>query len=192
VLVPGSGPPIRFAVVSGIGNTALLVPPPSPFAGSEDFTGGGFVAAADIDHDGRAEVVVTPDEGGGPRVTILSLASGQLVTRANFFGIDDPNFRGGARAALEDVNKGGTPDLAVCAGFLGGPRTALFNGTTLLTTPTRLVGDFFVAGNSSGRGGVRVHAVAHAAHISPQLHESPGYFARIRSSRKRTRMGENT
>jgi hypothetical protein len=41
------------------------------------------------------------------------------------------------------VNKDGTPDLAVSAGFLGGPRTALFDGTTLLGTPTRLIGDFF-------------------------------------------------
>src|SRR5206468_12542343 len=50
--------------------------------------------------------------------------------------------RGGARAALGDVNEDGTPDLAVSAGFLGGPRTALFDGTTLLGTPARLVGDF--------------------------------------------------
>src|SRR5439155_19859135 len=68
---------------------------------------------------------------------------GSVPTRANFFGIDDPNFRGGCRAALGDINRDGTPDLAVSAGFLGGPRTAVFNGTTLFTTPTRLVGDFF-------------------------------------------------
>src|SRR5260370_32171336 len=34
--------------------------------------------------------------------------------------------------------------MAVAAGFLGGPRTALFNGTTLFSgNPTRLVNDFF-------------------------------------------------
>ena len=87
--------------------------------------------------------------------------NGAVVVRANFLGIDDSNFRGGCRAALGDVNKDGTPDLAVSAGFLGGPRTALFNGTTLLTTPTRLVGDFFAFPGSDAttlRNGVFVAA----------------------------------
>jgi hypothetical protein len=139
-VVTGPGVPIRVAVVSGADGRALVAPF-DPFTG--DFPGGGFVAAADLDNDGRAEVVVTPDQGGGPRVSVFSLVGGALTTRANFFGIDDPAFRGGCRAALGDVNADGTPDLAVVAGFLGGPRAALFDGRTLLASPTRLVGDFF-------------------------------------------------
>jgi hypothetical protein len=142
VLVTGPGTPIRLAVVSGADNRFVLVPPFDPFGG--DFTGGGFVTTGDINNDGRDEFVVTPDQGGGPRVSIYSLlANNSVLRRVNFFGIDDPNFRGGARAALGDVNNDGTPDLAVSAGFLGGPRTALFNGTSLLFSPTRLVSDFF-------------------------------------------------
>ncbi|HUR55413.1 MAG TPA: Ig-like domain repeat protein, partial [Gemmataceae bacterium] len=141
VVVTGPGTPIRVAVVSGADNKTVLVPAFDPFG--DNFTGGGFVAALDIDADGKAEFVVTPDQGGGPRVSIFSLVNGARSLRANFFGIDDPNFRGGARAALGDVNKDGTPDLAVAAGFLGGPRVALFNGTTLFGTPTRLISDFF-------------------------------------------------
>ena len=143
VLVTGPGVPIRVAVISGVDNSTVLVAPFDPFGGN--FTGGGFVTAADVDGDGRAEFAVTPDQGGGPRVSIFTRnADGTTTIRANFFGIDDANFRGGARAAFGDVNNDGTPDLVVCAGFLGGPRTALFNGTTLLGgTPVRLVGDFF-------------------------------------------------
>lgn len=159
VLVTGPGTPIRLAVISGADNTTVLVAPFDPFGG--DFAGGGFVAAADLDTDGRAEFVVTPDQGGGPRVSIFSLTGGAAALRANFFGIDDASFRGGARAALGDVNKDGTPDLAVSAGFLGGPRTALFNGTTLFGTPTRLVGDFFAFAGTDAvtlRNGVFVAA----------------------------------
>jgi uncharacterized delta-60 repeat protein len=142
-LITGPGTPIRFAVVSGKDNS-ILVPATAPFSGSEDFAGGGFVAVADLDNDGRAEIIVTPDQGGGPRVTIFSLPAGGTVSvRANFLGIDDANFRGGARAAAGDVNGDGVQDLAVAAGFLGGPRIALFNGTTLFGTPNRLVGDFY-------------------------------------------------
>ncbi len=142
VIVTGPGTPIRVAVISGADNSTLLVQPFDPFGGN--FTGGGFVAAADVNGDGVAEFVVTPDQGGGPRVSIFRRnADGTTTTLANFLGIDDVNFRGGARAALGDVNNDGVNDLAVAAGFLGGPRTALFDGKTLLTTPTRLVSDFF-------------------------------------------------
>jgi hypothetical protein len=121
-----------------------VIPPTSPFAGSEGFTGGGFVSAADIDHDGRAEIIVSPDQGGGPRVTVFSRnMDGTLSIRANFFGIDDPAFRGGCRTAMGDVNGDGIADIAVAAGFLGGPRTAVFNGNSLFASPTRIVGDFF-------------------------------------------------
>lgn len=143
ILVTGPGTAIRVTVISGVDNSTVLVTAFDPFGG--DFTGGGFLAAGDIDGDGKDEFIVTPDQGGGPRVSIFTRnVDGSITRLADFFGIDDPNFRGGARSALGDVNKDGTPDLVVCAGFLGGPRAALFNGTTLLgTTPTRLINDFF-------------------------------------------------
>ena len=64
-----------------------------------NFIGGGFVAAADFDGDGRSEFIVTPDQGGGPRVSIYSLVNNDPVLRANYFTVD-PNFRGGARVAM--------------------------------------------------------------------------------------------
>jgi hypothetical protein len=64
---------------------------------------------------------------------------------ANFFGIDDPAFRGGARSAIGDINADGFADIAVAAGFLGGPRVAVFDGRLLGQGQTvRLFGDFFV------------------------------------------------
>jgi uncharacterized delta-60 repeat protein len=143
VVVTGPGTAIRVAVVSGADNSTLLVQPFDPFGGN--FTGGGYVAAGDLDGDGRAEFVVTPDEGGGPRVSVFTLnPDGSTAVRANFFGIDDSNFRGGARAALGDVNGDGVPDVVVSAGFGGGPRTAIFTGGSVLAgAPARLTNDFF-------------------------------------------------
>jgi hypothetical protein len=145
VLVTGPGTPTRVAVLSGK-DGSTLVAPFDPFG--DNFTGGGFVAAADLDGDGRAELVVSPDVGGGARVVVFSLAGGTPALRRSFLTFaDDPTFRGGARVALGDVNGDGTPDLAVAAGFLGGPRVALFDGQTVLSgggpEPTRLVNDFF-------------------------------------------------
>src|SRR5262249_2642501 len=143
IVVSGPGITVRFTAISGKDNTTVLVPVSAPFSGSESFTGGGFVAAADLDNDGRAEIIVTPDQSGGAPVTGLSLLPNGFCQRASFLGLDDPNFRGGARAAAGDVNGDGFADVAVAAGFLGGPRVAIFDGKTVLTTQTKLVNDFF-------------------------------------------------
>ena len=84
------------------------------------FTGGVYVSSADMNGDGVHDVIVTPDEGGGPRVRILS--GRNLRVLADFFGIEDVEFRGGARAAAADLNGDGVWDLLVGAGFGGGPR----------------------------------------------------------------------
>jgi hypothetical protein len=162
VAATGPGTPLRFAVISGTDFTSYLVPPTDPFG--DNFTGGGFVAAGDIDHDGRAEVVVTPDLGGGPRVSVFSLLpAGGLQLRANFFGIDDPGFRGGVRPAVGDINGDTFGDLVVAAGPGGGLRIAIYDGRFLFSgsTPTKLVNDFFAfpeAGSDTLRNGTYVAA----------------------------------
>jgi hypothetical protein len=145
VLITGPGTAVRFAVVSGA-NGALLVPPTAPFAGSEAFAGGGFVAAGDLDGDGRAEMAFSPDQAGGARVTVFSLLPGGLTVRLNFLTFtDDPNFRGGARVAIGDVDRDAVPDLAVAAGISGGPRVTIVSGRALVRDgdPVKIA-DFFV------------------------------------------------
>jgi len=141
IYATGPGTPLRVAVLSGADDATVLVAPFDPFGG--DFLGGGFVAAGQLDGQGGVEFVVTPDRGGGPRVAIFSLAGGAVTLRANFFGVSDPDFRGGARPAVGDVNADAAPDLLIAAGFGGGPRVAIYDGRTVLGTPTKLVNDFF-------------------------------------------------
>ena len=132
---PGARPVVR--VFSGVGGAELS----ATLAFEESFTGGLFVAAGDFDGDGAADVVVTPDQGGGPRVRVLGGRGGVL---ADFFGIDDPAFRGGARASAGDIDGDGRADLVVAAGFGGGPRVAVYGGTGVgAGDPRHLAGDFF-------------------------------------------------
>ena len=152
ILVTGPGVPIRVAVLSGAAGNAVLVAPFDPFppgAGESPFMNGGFVSAGDMDGDGRAEFAVSPDTAGGPRVTIYSFTNNALATRANFFTVD-PGLRGGARTAIGDLNGDGFGDLAVGAGFGGGPRVQLLNGLMAIKgfpgqpqAGDKLIADFF-------------------------------------------------
>jgi hypothetical protein len=142
-VVAGTGPGRATLVRVFDGVTGAEVARVEPF--EPGFTGGVFVAAGDVDGDGRADVAVSPDEGGGPRVRLFSGPG--LAPRADFFGIDDVNFRGGARVAVADVTGDGIGDLVVAAGTGGGPRVATYDGTAVRTgaaSPTKPFGDFFV------------------------------------------------
>ncbi|WP_088252982.1 FG-GAP-like repeat-containing protein [Fimbriiglobus ruber] len=154
-VIAGTGPGVRAQVVVVSGTTHAVVMTLNPF--EDSFTGGVFVAAADLNGDGHADIVVSPDVGGGGRITVYDGATGQVI--ANFFGIDDPAFRGGARVSFGDVNGDGVPDLIVSAGTGGGPRVAIFDGRSigLGKTPTKLVADFF-AFEPSLRNGAYVAA----------------------------------
>ncbi len=138
-LVVGTGPggPTHVRVLDGVTQQELFAV--DPFEAS--FTGGVFVAAGDVTGDGRADLVITPDQGGGPRVRVFSGAGFGRI--ADFLGIEDPNFRGGARAAVGDLTGDGVGDLLVAAGFGGGPRVAGFDGRSLAGTPVKLFADFF-------------------------------------------------
>jgi hypothetical protein len=144
--VTGPGGGAYLAIVDGFTGEYLLAGNKVNLFPGENLTNIGlFVAAADVDGDGKAEVAVSADQGGGPRVKIYSMGLGSsLEQKQDFMAIDDPEFRGGARVALGDVNGDGKADLVVSAGFQGGPRVAIYDGNTLFnTTPVKLVGDFF-------------------------------------------------
>src|SRR5439155_14521956 len=115
---------------------------------------GGNVGAADFGGDGKAELIVTPGFGGGPRVRVLHANDGSTV--ADFFGIADTAFRGGARAAAGDINGDGKLDIVVAAGDGGGPRIAGWDGAALLQGRYENAFNDFFAFDASLRGGAFV------------------------------------
>ena len=143
-LVVGTGPggPTEVKVYNG--KTQAVMFQISPFEAA--FTGGVFVAAGSLSGEFGADLATSPDEGGGPRVRLFGgIGSGDAFQVADFLGIEDPNFRGGARVTMGDINGDGKADLVVAAGFGGGPRIAAFNGVSFFVSPERpekLFGDF--------------------------------------------------
>jgi hypothetical protein len=154
-VIVGTGPGVATRVVVLDGTTLQIIATLTPFESS--FTGGVFVAAGDVTGDGIADIIITPDEGGGPRVIAFQGgapgATGTFTQVASFFGIDDSNFRGGCRVSVADVNRDGIPDVIVAAGFGGGPRIAVFNGDSILSgSLVRLFNDFFIFEQSVRNG----------------------------------------
>ena len=141
-LVAGTGPGSASLVRVLDGKTGAELFSVAPFEAT--FTGGVFVTAGDINQDGVPELIITPDQGGGPRVQVFDGVGFAKI--ADFFGITDPTFRGGARAGIADINGDGFGDLIVSAGFGGGPRVAVWTGTSFAAgmTPTKLIDDIFV------------------------------------------------
>ena len=106
--VVATGPGVRVQVAVVDGKTGAV----TTFDAFEDtFTGGAFVAAGDLDGDGKAEIAVSADSTGSARVTVFD-GSGTVL--ADFFGIDDPAFRtGGVRVAAKDLDGDNLADVVV-------------------------------------------------------------------------------
>ena len=116
------------------------------------FAGGVYVAAGDITGNGRAELVLGAGAGGGPRVKVIDLTNFSVI--ADFWGIADADFRGGVRPAVGDIDGDGRADLVAAAGETGGPRLAVYDGTSLRDrlSPVRLAPDFYAFESSLTNG----------------------------------------
>jgi fibronectin-binding autotransporter adhesin len=138
---PGGGPHVK--VFNGV-DLGLLK---SFFAFNANLAGGVYVAAGDVNGDGRADIVAGAGPGGGPNVSVFDGGSNQLLHSFFAFG---PAFTGGVRVAAGDVNGDGKADIITGAGPGGGPHVIVFN------SQNRNVLHSFFAYDPSFHGGVFV------------------------------------
>jgi hypothetical protein len=107
----GSGAAPHVKVFDGLSGGEVH----SFFAYDPAFTGGVFVAAGDVNGDGRADVVT----GTGAAATHVKAFDGiTLAPVHSFFAF--PGFTGGVRVAAGDVNGDGRADLVAGTGAGGG------------------------------------------------------------------------
>ena len=103
------------------------------FALEADSRLGLFVAVGDLNADGFAEIAVSSDAGGGPRVRIFDghgLAIGNPIEVSNFF-VGDPIGRGGVRIAIRDVSSDEGIELLAGDGPTVGSTVRLYSGLSV-------------------------------------------------------------
>ena len=107
--------------------TSLVEFGPSAFAYHGAFTGGVFVAAGDMNGDGRADIVTSPGAGGGPHVRAFLIDNAGNFTPFAEFLAYTPAFTGGLFVAAGDVSgDGARAEIITGAGQSGGPHVRIF------------------------------------------------------------------
>ena len=97
------------------------------FAYAVGFTGGVFVAARDVNGDGRADIITGAGPGGGPHVRVFDGVTGRPIREFFAYAV---GFTGGVFVAARDVNGDGRADIITGAGPGGGPHVRVFDGAT--------------------------------------------------------------
>lgn len=144
----GRGTAAKMRVIDGATGADLLGP--TQVLGG--FGGGAFVAAGDVNRDGRADLVVSADAGGLPTVEVYQVAAGHLSPVTSFMPFS-PNLRSGVRVAMGDVNRDGVADLIVGVGPGALPRVVIFDGASLTgEQPTRMNPAFLAFGRQMKDG----------------------------------------
>jgi hypothetical protein len=118
----GPGVPAQVLIFDGVNGTES--PRVSPYGA---FTGGIYVAAADVNGDGFADIITGAGAGGGSQVRVFD---GRTRAPGLQFFAFDPAFRGGVRVAAGDVNGDGRADIMAAAGPGGAPEIAVFDAAT--------------------------------------------------------------
>jgi hypothetical protein len=149
----GAGTAARVRIVNGATGADIL--PPTRVLGG--FGGGAFVAAGDLDNDGRAELAISADAGGLPVVQVHRLESGQLVQITTILPLHVAS-RSGVRVAMGDLDRDGADELIVSAGAGWAPRVRIYDGSALAAGETVEMVPGFLAFGWSMWYGVNVAA----------------------------------
>jgi hypothetical protein len=144
---PGGGPHVQ--AFSGRDLSLLQ----SFMAYAPAFTGGVYVAAADVNADGFADIITGAGPGGGPHVKVFSGQDGSVLESYMAY---DPAFTGGVRVGAGDILGDGRAEILSAAGPGGLPLVQVFNAVPLFVLDdyfaysSGFVGGVFIGGSQTG------------------------------------------
>jgi hypothetical protein len=149
---PGGVGPGHVRVYDG--RSGALV---SDFVPYPEFVGGGiYLAAGDINGDGKADIITGTGAGGAPHIKVFSGAD--LSVLASFYAFPT-NFLGGVRVASGDITGSGHDDIIASAGPGATPIVTVFDGMTLQPVESFYAyaqtfsgGDYVASGDFNGDG----------------------------------------
>ena len=130
VTAPGAGNGPHIRIFNGV-NRAVL----SEFNAYDDrWRGGVFIATADVNKNGRAELITGTDAGGPAIVRVFDAMRGKMMGEISPY---PANYRGGVRVGAFDVDKNGQLDI-ICAPGTGsrGLPVRMYDGRN-----SRFIGD---------------------------------------------------
>jgi hypothetical protein len=118
------------AVISGA--TQTVTASGSPYG---PLPGGVFVAAGDVNGDGRADVITAPGSGAAP-VLVYDVNTLRLLSSFAPYGATSP---GGVRVAVSDLTGDGHADIITVPGPGRDAELVIFSGDTFAVLSTQLV-----------------------------------------------------
>lgn len=142
-----SGANHRPTLVIFNGVTGALMAPPQPLSEMPD-NFGTYVAAGDLDGDGKVEILTSSDRGQ-PLVTVWDWTQTEVVQRKQISADFRADYLGGARIASGDLNGDGIDEIVIGAGSGMNAAVKAYDLAGNLVTNLLVSAEF-------GRGGVYV------------------------------------
>jgi len=118
----GVGGAPRVRVFSGADGSIIA----DFFAYEDSARGGVTVASADMDGDGKWEIVTGSGFGDAPRVRVFSFGTDGPVTTMDFFAYGE-TARGGVNVTAGDIDGDGKAEVVTGAGIGGAPHVRAFD-----------------------------------------------------------------
>ena len=174
----GAGGTAHVKVFSGATGTEIH----SFFAFGVNYTGGVYVAAGDLNGDGRADLVTTPGSGTSEVRAFSGATGAQFIS---FFAYPSA-VTGGVRVAAGDVNGDGLAEILTVPGPGAGSQIKIFDSFThaerssFFAYAPSFAGGVFIGASSLVRPQLRIAASPTRGKL--QLTWQSGFIAQLQSS----------